>query len=115
MFVVKPDSNLTDGDFEDLNGLQAALAGYKQLGNGRASFNLSYRYMDATRFNANQQDDPDNLNEAPNSTFAGTIDYRFAVPVGKSALGLRFGVDGSTASSSVQLFADSTKFGGATC
>ena len=112
VYEVKPDSNLTDGDFEDLNGLQAALAGYKQMGNGRASFNIYYRYMDATRFNANQQDDPDNLNDATNSVFGGTIDYRFAVPVGKNALGLRFGIDGSTASSKVQLYADSTKFGG---
>ena len=112
VFRVKPDSNLTDGDYEDLNGLQAALAGYKQLGDGRASFNFYYRYTDASRFNANQQDDPDTQNEATNSVFGGTIDYRFAVPVGKSAMGLRFGIDGSTASSRVQLFADSTKFGG---
>ncbi len=112
VFRVKPDSNLTDGDYEDLNGLQAALAGYKQLGDGRASFNFYYRYTDASRFNANQQDDPDTQNEATNSVFGGTIDYRFAVPVGKSAMGLRFGIDGSTASSKIQLFADSTKFGG---
>ncbi len=113
IYRIKPDSNLTDGDFEDLNGLQAALAGYKQMGSGRASFNLYYRYMDANRFNANQEDDPDSQNDATNSVFGGTIDYRFAVPLGKSALGLRFGVDGSTASSKVQLYADSTKFDGA--
>ena len=112
IYRTNPDSNLTDGDYEDLNGLQAALAGYKQLGNGRASFNLYYRYMDANRFNANQEEDPDTQNDATNSVFGGTIDYRFAVPLGKSALGLRFGVDGSTASSKVQLYADSSKFGG---
>ena len=112
VYEVKPDSNLTDGDYEDLNGLQGALAGYKQLGNGRASFNLYYRYMDANRFNANQEEDPDTQNDATNSVFGGTLDYRFAVPLGKSALGLRFGIDGSTASSKVQLYADSTKFGG---
>ena len=112
VYEVKPDSNLTDGDYEDLNGLQAALAGYKQMGNGRASFNLYYRYTDANRFNANQPEDPDTQNDATNSVFGGTIDYRFASPVGKSAIGLRFGIDGSTASSKVQLYADSTKFGG---
>ena len=112
VFEVQPDSNLTDGDYEDLNGLQAALAGYKQLGTGRGSFNFYYRYTDANRFNVNQQDDPDTQNDATNSVFGGTIDYRFAVPVGNSAVGLRFGLDGSTASSHIQLFADSTKFGG---
>ena len=112
VFRVKPDSNLTTGDYEDLNGLQAAVAGYKQLGDGRGSFNFYYRRTTANRFNVNQQDDPDTQNDATNGVFGGTIDYRFAVPVGQSAVGLRFGVDGSTASSSIQLYADSTKFGG---
>ena len=112
VYEVKPDSNLTDGDFEDLNGLQAALAGYKQMGSGRASFNLYYRYLDANRFNVNQPDDPDTSNDATNSVFGGTFDYRFAIPVGQRAIGLRIGIDGSTASSKVQLYADSTKFGG---
>ena len=113
VYEVKPDSNLTDGDYEDLNGLQAALAGYRQMGSGRGSFNVYYRYTDANRFNVNQEADPDTRNDATNSVFGGTIDYRFAVPVGNSAIGLRFGIDGSTASSKVQLYADSTKFGGA--
>ena len=112
VYEVTPDSNLTDGDFEDLNGLQGALAGYKQMGNGRGSFNLYYRYTDANRFNANQPADPDTQNEATNSVFGGTIDYRFAIPVGQNAVGLRVGIDGSTASSKVRLYADSTKFGG---
>ena len=112
VYEVKPDSNLTDGDFEDLNGLQGALAGYKQMGNGRGSFNLYYRYTDASRFNVNQPADPDTQNDATNSVFGGTIDYRFALPVGNSAIGLRVGIDGSTASSKVRLYADSTKFGG---
>ena len=112
VYEVKPDSNLTDGDFEDLNGLQAALAGYKQMGTGRGSFNIYYRYTDANRFNVNQEDDPDTQNDATNSVFGGTFDYRMALPLGKNALGLRFGIDGSTASSKVQLYADSTKFGG---
>lgn len=112
VYLVKPDSNLTDGDYEDLNGLQAALAGYKQMGTGRGSFNIYYRFTDANRFNVNQEDDPDTQNDATNSVFGGTFDYRMAVPLGKNALGLRFGIDGSTASSKVQLYADSTKFGG---
>jgi hypothetical protein len=58
VYEVTPDSNMTEGDFEDLNGLQGALAGYKQMGNGRGSFNLYYRYTDASRFNVNQPADP---------------------------------------------------------
>lgn len=112
IYLTNPDSNLTDSDYEDLNGLQLALAGYKNLGTGRASFNMYYRYTDADRFNANQEDDPDTQNLATNSVFGGTIDYRIGIPVGKSAVGLRFGIDGSTAASSVDLYADSTKFGG---
>ncbi len=102
IYDLKPDSNLTTGDYEDLNGLQAALAGYKQMGNGRGSFNIYYRYTTATRFNVNQEEDPDSFNDATNSVFGGTLDYRFGIPLGKSAVGLRFGLDGSTAASSIQ-------------
>ncbi len=112
VFLVNPDSNLSANDYEDLNSFQAALLGYTKLGSGRGSFNLFYRKTDAERFNANQEDDPDTYNESKNSVFGGTVDYRFVVPVGSSALGLRFGADGSTAQTRVDLYADSVKFGG---
>jgi outer membrane receptor protein involved in Fe transport len=113
VFDVQPDSNLTGGDFEDLDALQLALLGYKTIGNGRGSVNLYFRAHDAERFNVNQAADPDALGRSRNRVFGGTADYRFAVPVGERALGLRFGVDGSASSTRVELFADSTKFGGA--
>jgi outer membrane receptor protein involved in Fe transport len=112
VFLVNPDSNLSANDYEDLNSFHAALLGYKQLGGGRGSFNIFYRNTTAERFNANQEDDPDTFNESKNSVFGGTVDYRFVVPVGSNTLGLRFGADGSTAQTRVDLFADSTKFGG---
>jgi len=112
VYDVKPDSNLTRGDFEDLDALQFALLGYKQLGSGRGSFNLYYRAHNAERFNVNQAADPDAFGLSRNRVLGGTVDYRFAVPVGSSAIGLRFGVDGSTSSTRVELFADSSKFGG---
>jgi outer membrane receptor protein involved in Fe transport len=112
VYDVKPDSNLTTGDYEDLTSVQLALLGYRQLGNGRGSMNLYYRASNGERYNVNQAADPDALGQNRNRTFGGTIDYRFAVPIGSRALGLRFGVDGSTSSTSVKLFADSTKFGG---
>ena len=112
VYRTKPDSNLTTGDYDDLNAFQAALLGYKQLGNGRGSFNLYYRAHDAERFNVNQAADPDAFGLSRNRILGGTVDYRLAVPVGTRAIGLRFGADGSTSSTRVELFADSTKFGG---
>lgn len=112
VFEAKPDSNLTRGDYEDLDAFQMALLGYKQLGNGRGSFNLYYRAHNAERFNVNQPADPDAFGLSRNRVLGGTVDYRFAVPVGSHAIGLRFGADGSTSSTRVQLFADSIKFGG---
>ena len=112
VFLVNPDSNLSANDYEDLNTFHAALLGYKQLGSGRGSFNIFYRNTTAERFNANQEDDADTFNESKNSVFGGTLDYRFVIPVGANTLGLRFGADGSTAQTRVDLFADSTKFGG---
>ncbi len=108
-----PDSNLTGGDYEDLDAVQVALLGYRQLGNGRGSFNLYFRSHNAERFNVNQAADPDAFGLSRNRVLGGTVDYRFAVPVaGDRALGLRVGIDGSTSSTRVQLFADSSKFGG---
>jgi outer membrane receptor protein involved in Fe transport len=113
VYLVNPDSNLSANDYEDLNSFQASLLGYKQIGSGRGSFNIYYRNTKADRFNANQEDDPDTYGESRIGVFGGTADYRFVVPVtGASSLGLRFGADGSTSSTSVALYADSTKFGG---
>ncbi|HEX5818714.1 MAG TPA: TonB-dependent receptor [Gemmatimonadales bacterium] len=112
VFEVKPDSNLSANDFEDLNSIQVALLGYRKLGSGQGSFNLFYRRHNADRFNANQPSDPDTFGESRNRVFGGTIDYRLATSAGSLPLGLRFGVDGSTSSTAVRLFADSVKFGG---
>jgi outer membrane receptor protein involved in Fe transport len=112
VFEVKPDSNLSANDFEDLNSIQVALLGYRKLGSGQGSFNLFYRRHNADRFNANQPTDPDTYGESRNRVFGGTIDYRLATSAGSLPLGLRFGVDGSTSSTAVRLFADSVKFGG---
>jgi outer membrane receptor protein involved in Fe transport len=112
VFEVRPDSNLSANDFEDLYSFQGALLGYRELGPGRGSFNLFFRRSSGDRFNANQPADPDAYGESRNNVFGGTIDYRMATTLGSNPLGLRFGVDGSTSSTAVQLFADSSKFGG---
>lgn len=112
VFETVPDSNLSAQDFEDLHNVQVALLGYKNVGNGRASFNLYNRWHKSERFNANQPTDPDVYGEAKNRVTGGTIDYRLGLLAGNHPVGLRFGVDGSFSSTEVQLFADSTKFGG---
>jgi outer membrane cobalamin receptor len=42
-FDLKPDSNFTTGDYENLDLLQVALSGYRQLGTGRGSARLYFR------------------------------------------------------------------------
>ena len=111
VFEVAPDSNLSANDFENLDNLQVALLGYRQLGAGRGSFNIYYRRHHAERFNANQPADADVFGTSRNRVFGGTADYRLGFLAGNTPVGVRFGVDGSTSSTQVQLFADSTKFG----
>jgi outer membrane receptor protein involved in Fe transport len=113
VYRVKPDSNLTAGDYENLWQVQASLSGYKQFGAGRASFITYFRHHHAERFNVNQQDNPDAFGIASNNSFGYTLDYRTAMPLGeKGALSLRFGVDGSVNRALISLYTDSTKFGG---
>lgn len=112
VFETAPDSNLSANDYEDLFNVQLALLGYKQVGNGRASFNIYNRWHGAERFNANQETDPDVFGKSKNRVTGGTVDYRVGFLAGDHPVGLRVGIDGSTASTEVQLFADSAKFGG---
>lgn len=114
IFLVKPDSNLSADDYEDLDQFQIAGAGYAPLGSGRASASVYYRRHTAERFNANQRDDPDASGHSDNHSFGGTVDYRLATSLGAGTLGLRFGADASWGRTAVELFADSTKFPGGT-
>jgi outer membrane receptor protein involved in Fe transport len=112
LYIARPDSNLSAGDFENLWQVQFSVAGYTQVGDaGRASFITYFRHHHAERFNANQEDDPDSYGTATNNTFGYTLDYRTAKAIGNTALSFRFGVDGSINGSNVQLYDDSTKFG----
>jgi outer membrane receptor protein involved in Fe transport len=112
VFEVKPDSNLSTGDYEHLNSIQLATMGYARVGTGTGSFNFFYRRHRADRFNVNQPADPDVLSRSRNDLVGGSVDYRWARNLGASRLGLRLGAEGSTSWTEVQLFTDSTKFGG---
>jgi outer membrane receptor protein involved in Fe transport len=112
VYNTKPDSNLSAGDFEDLDNLQVALSGYQRSARGQFSASAYLRRHHAERFNVNQEDDPDNLGKSSNRILGGTLDYRWDQPVGAAQLGLRIGAEGSTSHTEVELFADSTKLAG---
>ena len=72
-----------------------------------------FRRHRAERFNANQPDDPDVFGISYNTSFGYTADYRWATLLNDNlALNLRGGVDGSVSRVSIDIFADSVKFGG---
>jgi iron complex outermembrane receptor protein len=112
VFDIKPDSNLTTGDFDDLSLLQLAVTGYRQLGTGRGSFRLYGRRSTGERFAVNQGGDPDAFGRSRNHTLGWGLDYRFAKLLGAAVLGVRVGADGSLNHSRIELFEDNQKFGG---
>ena len=109
VFITRPDSNLSAGDFEDLNNLQLAVSGYRKSAGGQFSASAFVRRHHADRFNVNQAADPDNLGKSRNRMIGASADYRWQVG---QALGIRIGSEGSTSQTAVELFADSSKFGG---
>ena len=109
VYRVNPDSNLSTGDYEDLNNLQLAVSGYRRSDRGQLSLSSYVRRHRAERFNVNQDADPDNLGRSRNLVAGGTADYRWQA---SDRLGLRIGGEGSAASTEVTLYADSTKFSG---
>lgn len=113
VYRVKPDSNLSANDYEDLRQIQVSVSGYRQAGFGRASFITFVRHHRAERFNANQDAHPDAFGTAGNTAFGYTADYRWFKPIGREgALSVRVGVDGSVNRALISLFVDSVKFGG---
>ena len=113
VYRVKPDSNLSANDYEDLRQIQVSVSGYRQTGFGRASFITFVRHHRAERFNANQDAHADAFGTASNIAFGYTADYRWATPIDREgALSVRVGVDGSVNQALISLFVDSVKFGG---
>ena len=113
IFESSADSNLTTGDFEKLWAFQGALQAYKQYGLGRASASVYFRRHRAERFNVNQADDPDAFGISYNTSVGYTADYRWTTVINeRTALSLRGGVDGEVTRVRIDIFTDSTKFGG---
>lgn len=106
VYRINPDSNLSAQDFEDLDQVHLALAGFAEVGPGRGSANVYFRQNDAERFNVNQINDPDVRSFSQNRTFGGSVDWRYTRPVGDGELGLRFGGGGALSDVGIQLFAE---------
>ena len=106
VYGTAPDSNLSAGDFEDLEQLHAALAAYAALGGGIASFNLYARRHDAERFNVNQQDDPDVRGFSRNRIVGAAADWRTTSALPHGTLGLRVGGGGQWSRTGIRLFAE---------
>jgi len=113
VFGEHADSNLTTGDFENLWAYQGSVQAYQQFGLGRASGTIYFRRHRAERFNVNQVDDPDAFGVSYNTSFGYTADYRWTTVMNeRTALSLRGGFDGEVTRVKLDIFADSTKFGG---
>ena len=111
VYAFRPDSNLSAQDFEDLDQLHVAVAGYRTLGAGRASMRLFARRHDAERFNVNQVNDPDVRSFSANRTIGGSVDWRVAGAALGGAAALRVGASGTANRVGVRILADFTKFG----
>ena len=107
VYAVRPDSNLTAGDFEHLRQAQLAASGFIQAVGGVVSARAWGRFSDAERFNVNQQDDPDVRGFTGSRTFGGEADWRATRPIGASALlTMRVGAGTTANHTAIELFAE---------
>lgn len=106
VYAVRPDSNLSAGDFENLSQLHVTLSAYAPLGAGRAAFRIYLREHDAERFNVNQINDPDVRSFSENRTLGGSADWRWVRPALGGSLSLRVGASGSANRTDIRIFAE---------
>ena len=106
VYRTRPDSNLSSGDFEDIDQLHIAVSGYARALGGSGSAVVFYRRSDAERFNVNQVDDPDVRSFSGNRSLGASADWRVVRPVGEASLGIRFGAGGSANDSRLRIHAE---------
>lgn len=106
VYRVKPDSNLSAGDFEDISQVHFALSGYRPIVGGHSSAVVYFRKSDAERFNVNQVNDPDVRSFSDNRSMGGSVDWRSVFTVGPGTLGFRLGAGGSTNRARIQIYAE---------
>jgi outer membrane receptor for Fe3+-dicitrate len=103
VYRVRPDSNLSSGDFEDTDQLHIAFSGQGPMASGHGSAAVFLRQHNAQRFNVNQAADPDVRNFSANKTLGLHTDWRTRRAVGNHAVALRFGLGGSANKSAVRI------------
>lgn len=106
VYRVRPDSNLSSGDFEDITQVHVALSGYTPVGAGRGAATLYFRKHDAERFNVNQEADPDVRSFSENRSAGGSADWNVEHPVGAGTVGFRAGLGGSVNRTAIRIFAE---------
>jgi outer membrane cobalamin receptor len=106
VYVSRPDSNLSAGDFEDLSQLHVAATGYVRVAGGRGSLSMWLRRHRAERFNVNQQDDPDVRGFSRSRTLGVAADWQQRRPVGVGSLGVRAGTGGSVNDVGIRIFGE---------
>ena len=95
VYRVRPDSNLSSGDFEDTDQVHIAFSGQGQIASGHGSATVFLRQHNTERFNVNQAADPDVRNFSANKSLGLGADWRTRRTVGNGAVALRFGLGGS--------------------
>jgi outer membrane receptor protein involved in Fe transport len=106
VYRVRPDSNLSANDFEDIGQIHLALSGYRGVRNAHASAAIWFRQSDAERFNVNQETDPDVRSFSKNRTVGTSVDWRIGRAFWRGAIGLRVGAGGSANRSRVRIYAE---------
>lgn len=106
VYRIRPDSNLTAGDFELLRQLNAGLSGYTTLGDGIMSLRAYARVGDAERFNVNQEADPDIRGFTASRTVGMDSDWRVEAPAAGGTLDLRVGAGGLLNRTAIELHAE---------
>jgi hypothetical protein len=104
VYRVRPDSNLSSGDFEDTDQVHIALSGQGHVASGHGAVAVFFRQHNAERFNVNQAADPDVRNFSANKSLGSSADWRARRKVGNGAVALRFGLGGSVNSSAVRIY-----------
>ena len=107
IFQNSPQTNFTQGDFEDLNQLQGSVSGYAPLGKTRGAFTAYVRRTHAERFNVNQSPDNNVRSFTTNGTVGGNLDWRWTTPRPNGSLSLRLGADGAVNRVHIQLLEES--------
>jgi outer membrane receptor protein involved in Fe transport len=110
VYLMRPDSNLTAGDFELVRQASLTAHAQKSVFGGTGAARVYARVADAERFNANQAADPDVRGFTDARTVGIRLDWTMFRP-GKSAAQLRVGAGAMANETAIKLFAERIRAG----